>query len=166
MKMLVAVLLSVCVIMVAGCGKRSGERIAEKMAEAAMAKDGVKGKVNISGDKVTIETKDGKSTFASGGNAKVPENFPKDVPVYAGASILASASVPNGSVLTLQTKDAAAKVMSFYKGKLTGSGWTSEMTMEQGEQLMSAYKKGKKTISIIAGKSDKLTSITITASDE
>ena len=63
---------AVAALAVTGCGKKVSESITEKMVERAMAKDGVKGKVNISDGQVTMETKDGKTTISTGAGAVAP----------------------------------------------------------------------------------------------
>ena len=62
-----------------GCGKKVGEKIAEKQIEAAAKKSGVDASVDISDNNMTIKTKDGTATYSTGKGVKIPENFPKDV---------------------------------------------------------------------------------------
>jgi hypothetical protein len=142
----------------AGCKKG-----AEKVVENRMAKEGVK--VDKSGEKVTIQTKDGTAVIAGGKGATVPENFPKDVYVYEGATITASVSVPDGFNLVMETGDSADKVLGTIKSKMTGLGWQEAMTMNQGNVSMVSYKKGERTASVnISG--DKKTHITLSATEK
>jgi len=87
---------------VGGCKKA-----AEKAIENKLAREGVDAKVDSSGGKMTIQTKDGTTVVTGGKDAKVPENFPKDVYVYEGATIRGSVSVPNGFNLVMETGDSA-----------------------------------------------------------
>jgi hypothetical protein len=128
-------------LMLAGC-KKASDKAAEKAIESAMAKEGVKAKVDASGEKVTIQTKEGTSVFTGGKGAAVPENFPKDVYVYEGATVNAAVSVPDGFNLHMETNDSADKVLGAMKSKMTGFGWKEEMTMNQGKNAMVSYKKG------------------------
>lgn len=148
-----------------GC-KKAGEKAAEKAIEAGLAKEGVKADVDASDGKVTIQSKDGKTEFTGGKNAKVPENFPKDVYVYEGATINAALSVPGGFNLTMETGDSADTVLSSVKKKMTGQGWKEEMTMNQGEQSMVGYKKGERTTMITISTDKKLTRIALTVTEE
>ena len=160
MKYSMIALAMVC-LMLTGCGRK----VAEKMIEARMAKEGVKAKVDLSGEQVTIQTKDGTSTFSGGKNAKVPDTFPKDVYVYPGATVVASVSVPNGCNLVLETKDDLEKVLGAFKDKMTGADWKEEMNMNQNGTSMCAYKKDKRSASIVIASADKKTTITITVAE-
>ena len=148
-------------LLLVGCGKK----VQEKIIEASMAKHGVKGKVDLSGDQVTIQTKEGTSTFSGGKNAKIPDSFPKDVLVYPGATVVASVTVPNGCNLVLETKDRLDKVLGAFKDKMTGADWKEEMNMNQGEQSMCVYKKDQRTASIVMASAEKKTQITITVAE-
>jgi len=111
-----------------GCNKA-----AEKVIESKMAKEGVNAKVDSSGEKMTIQTKDGTAVIAGGKGTTVPENFPKDIYVYEGATITASISVPNGFNLVMETGDSPEKVLGAIKSKMTGLGWKEEMAMNQAK---------------------------------
>ena len=161
MKRLVLVLAGVCLVLV-GCGKKASESIAEKLIEHQMAKDGIKGHVNISDGKVMVETKDGAATYAVGGGAKVPDTFPKDVQVYAGAKVTASVSMPNGQHLSLESSDSIEKIIAFYKSQMSGGGWKEEMSMNQGQSSMLVYKKETRTVSIVVASSGKNSQINLT----
>jgi hypothetical protein len=149
-------------LMLAGC-KKASEKMAEKAIESGLAKDGVKAKVDASGQKITIEDKDGKSVYVAGKSATLPDNFPKDVYVYEGATIMASVSVPEGFNLTLETSDSADKIMGAIKSKMSGLGWKEEMTMNQGKNAMVGYKKEKRT-AMYSVNTDKKTMISMTVS--
>jgi hypothetical protein len=165
MKRSLLLLVGLCVAVV-GCGKKAHESIAEKIIEHQMAKEGVQGQVSISDNKVTVETKDGKTSYAAGAGTPVPENFPKDVPVYAGATVMASVSVPDGHNLTLESKDGVEKVVAFYKSKMTAGGWQEAMAMNQPDSSMLVYKKEPRTASIIIGHSGKTTQINLTVANK
>jgi hypothetical protein len=156
----------VAAVAMTGCGKKTSETLAEKIIERQMAKEGVKGKVDLSDGKVTMETKEGTSTFSSGGNAKVPDTFPKDVQVYAGAKVMASMSVPKGQHLILESGDSIEKIITFYKGQMTGGGWKEEMSMNQGESSMLVYKKEQRTVSIVVASSGKTSQIQLTVASD
>jgi hypothetical protein len=158
-------LLVMCVVC-SGCGKKMSEKAMEKIIEKGMEKDGVKADVNLGNETMTIKTKDGTMSIASGKSAKVPDSFPKDVLVYAGATVLAAVTVPEGVNLSLETPDSVDKVVSAYKSKMTGDGWSEESTFTAGDQSMMAYKKDNRTASVIIMKSDDKTQITLTVVTE
>lgn len=154
----------VAAVALAGCGKKTSESLAEKMIEHAMAKDGVKGKVSISDGKMTVQTKDGTTSWAAGEGTKVPDTFPKDIQVYAGAKVLASVSVPNGQNLMLESGDSIEKIIAFYKGSM--KEWKEEMSMNQGESSMLIYKKEQRQVSIVVTRADKGSQINLTVASE
>jgi hypothetical protein len=143
-----------------GCKKAT-----EKAIENRLAKEGVDAKVDSSGEKVTIQTKDGTAVIAGGKGATVPENFPKDIYVYEGATITGSVSVPNGFNLVMETGDSADKVLGTIKSKMTGLGWKEEMTMNQGKSSMVSYKKGERT-ALVNINADQKTYINLTAAEQ
>ncbi len=59
------------------------------------------------------------------GSNKVPDSFPKDFPIYPGATIETS-QTGNGFWLTLTTKDDIQKVNSFYQDSFTQYDWKAE----------------------------------------
>lgn len=65
------------------------------------------------------------------GTGKIPDNFPKDFPIYPGAEVTGSlsgaqAGSKDGFWLTLSSKDAFDKVNGFYTTALKANGWTAE----------------------------------------
>lgn len=162
MKLFAVVLVGLSLIFF-GCGKKA----VEKMAEAAAEREGVKAKFNIDDQGLTIETKEGISTYAGGKNAKVPDNFPKDVCVYEGATLLSSVSVPNGFHLNLRSKDAADKVAGSIKSKMVAEGWKEEATLTQAEQIIFTYKKDKRSANfVVTGGDEDETQIILTVVSE
>jgi hypothetical protein len=160
------VIVAAAALVVMGCGKKTSESLAEKMIEHAMAKDGVQGKVNISDGKVTMETKDGTTSYAAGAGTKVPDTFPKDVQVYAGAKVLASVSVPNGQNLMLESGDSIEKIIAFYKGQMSAGGWDEKMSMNQGESSVLIYKKEQRQASIVVTRAEKGSQINLTIASD
>lgn len=166
--MIKSVIVGMLVVCVActGCGKKLAEKVTEKMIEKSMSKDGVKADVKISGDKVTINTKDGATSFSGGSGAKVPDNFPKDVYVYDGATVMAVVTVPEGCNVTLQTKDASDKVLAAYKSKMTANDWKEEATYSTAQQAMISYKKETRTANVVIVSADGNSQIMLTVMQE
>jgi len=186
MKKVFVALMAVCVACT-GCGKKVSEKLTEKIIEKSMEKDGVKADVKISGgnmtinardkdgkktdinvsnDKVTIDSAEGKATFSAGGSAKIPDNFPKDVYVYSGASVLSTVTVPDGQNLQLQTRDSCDKVLSAYKSKMTTEGWQEESSMNTAQQSVLSYKKGNKVANVLVMSDNGKTLIHLTVIEE
>lgn len=72
-----------------------------------------------------------------------------DIPTYAGAELVTSASMGTLSSGTWRLKDATdSDVIAFYKTSLTGSGWTVDAeVVAQGSSVLQCSRDGK-TLSI------------------
>jgi len=67
------------------------------------------------------------------GTGKVPDNFPKDFPLYPGAKATsalsgAASGKNNGFWLTMSTPDSVDNVTAFYKSQLVTNSWTIQST--------------------------------------
>ena len=85
----------------------------------------------------SIQTKDGM--MVAGDAAKLPENFPKDVPVYPGAKpTLVSTMAGNETFnVSFDTADTIDQVGAYYRKELTANGWQEQQTINQaGDQPM------------------------------
>jgi hypothetical protein len=147
-------------------GNLGGSKVAEKIIETGLARQGVKARVDTSEGKVTMQTKEGTATFSAGGNVAIPSDFPKDVFVYGGAKVLSSMTTPKGCNLTLQTKDSADTVLSAYKRTMTAADWKEESSVNQSGIAMLSYKKAERTAAVIIMTSDNKTTIQLTISSE
>jgi hypothetical protein len=100
-----------------------------------------------------------------GGTASVgsiPADFPKDVPVYAGAEVT-SASTAGGVVgAVLMTADAPDKVAAYYADELAKQGWSKPQAVDMaGTHTMTATKdKRRASVTVTKAQSGK-TSISI-----
>ncbi len=111
------------------------------------SKTGVKTNIkDLEQGKMTFtDTKTG-ATVDVGGN-KVPDDFPKDFPLYPGAKVTSSlsggqGSKGNGFWLTLTTADSLGKVTDFYKTAFATSGWTVESSYTASGTTTQTVKKG------------------------
>jgi hypothetical protein len=78
----------------------------------------------------------------------IPEDFPKDVPIYPGAKIGPSISMPGEGVFaTFQTDDAVDAILTHYRSELAKNGWSVEDTAE-GDGI--AGTKGGRTVDLRA----------------
>jgi len=109
------------------------------------------------------------SSQTPGATAGVPEGYPKDLPIYPGATVtrMQTGSTQHLIELMLASPDSAAKIVEFYKQRLASNGWkiTNTMTSEQVSALTAVkdkrqailqvlYRNGKSTINQVV--SDKL----------
>lgn len=128
------------------------ERAADGRADVDMNDDGT----------MTITTKDGE--FQTGNS--VPEEWPSDIAVYAGASITYSAKTnplenKAGMALVLLTDDTAADVKTFYETTLKANGWRITNTMQGGGTVIMTAEKDDRKLSLAIAESDGQTGITI-----
>lgn len=94
-------------------------------------------KASEDGNTVTMTTPEGTMTATSGPDAKVPDNFPKDIPLYAGATLASSTSMPqmNMAMVQLSSTDSVENVSAFYKKEMPAKGWTELSTMSDGANM-------------------------------
>jgi outer membrane lipoprotein-sorting protein len=155
-----------CIIVLAlllqGCGKKAGEKIAKKMIESAAARDGVKANVKISDDSLTIKTDKGQTIYSAGKSAKIPDNFPRDIYVYGDANVVAALTHPEGFSIVMETKDSQEKVYNTIKTKFNESGWNEAMTMSQKGAKILTYTKENKTVNIMITEEKKGSQINMT----
>jgi hypothetical protein len=165
--------LAVCVA-AAGCGKKSEEKVSEKLTEKllekALSKDGVKTKVDLSGETMaftttdaegrkthvqmdgeamTITGEDGQATFRATGEGKMPADFPADVHVYSGASVVSSFSTPSGVNLTLKSSAAPKDVAARYAAAMKDKGWTATSTTDMGDMIMLVFDKDDRKANVV-----------------
>jgi len=79
---------------------------------------------------------------------KVPDDYPKDVPIYSPAKVVMSQSISekNARTLMLESTDAADKVVDFYKKGLDGNGWKTESTMTTAQLTILTATKDRKQV--------------------
>jgi hypothetical protein len=144
------------------CG-RMKERLAEKAVEAAFegaADDGKGGKAKLDLSKGTLNIDDGKGgnlKFVAGGGAKLPESWPKDFPVVAGAKVTFALDTPNGASVTFETADPVQKVYDYYLTTMPTQGWkinVKTQTDEGGTLMMTKDPKRSATV-VVSGSSGK-----------
>jgi hypothetical protein len=126
-------------------------------------------KVDNKGNTVSFtDSKTGESV--NFGEQKMPENFPKDFPLYPGAKFTGSLTGNNkkadtqGFWIIMSTPDALTKVKAFYTANLDKSGWVIDNTMNLNEMTTWTVKKATLGggVTVTRGANDKETTITIT----
>lgn len=140
-----------------------GSAIVMKFFAAKIA-GGVVGKVieNKTGVKTNIEDlQKGKMTFTDSktgttvdvGSGSIPDNFPKDFPIYPASKVTSSLSggqteKSNGFWLTLSSSDSLDAVREFYKTSFTSNGWAVEASYTAGGTMTQTVKKGSMSGSV------------------
>jgi hypothetical protein len=146
---------------IAACGKKTQE----KAIEEAIEKES-KGKVDVDLDKgkITMKSEDGEVEVDAGKAVELPKEFPKDVYVYKGAKIIMSMKIPEGQLITLQSKDDPEKVIENYKQKLTAKGWSQKAFMNLTEQRIFVGQKDSRMVNVMAIKVEDVTQIRVSVS--
>jgi len=91
-----------------------------------------------------------------------PEDLAKEVPLYPGAEIMQTMSMPQGVVVILTSSDDSETVFAFYQEATAKSGWTVAMEMKQPEHLTLAVTKEERNLMIDVGKDGTQVMISIT----
>lgn len=153
--------LAMAVLVLAGCGKSISQKASEKAAEKMIeAQSGGKADVDISGKNVKVETEQGK--METGENVKMPPDFPKDIYVIDGTiKVAISDQASGGQTISIETNKTVSEISSTYQEKLKSDGWKITGTMNFGDSASVMAEKDSRTVSIIVGKTDDKTTVTI-----
>jgi hypothetical protein len=127
--------------------------------------------VTVEGDEtqgqVKIKTKDGESIISYNKN-KLPDNFPKEIPVYSPASVQMTQNMENGKnvMASLTTDDDPGKVMQFYKKAFNQAGWEVKGEMNMGNTSLLQGEKGGKELNVTVNRDQEKTVIALVLSDK
>lgn len=153
LRVLTVVCLLAALVGITGC-----ETIARKATDAAIEKTtGVK--VDTQGESVTIQGEDGSNVTVAGG--KVPDGFPKDVPVIDG-EIEATWESGDGMFISLKTKMSMDDAADWYEKELTSEGWKQETTYSTADSRLYVAKKGERMVQIAVGQQEGVANVTVT----
>jgi hypothetical protein len=158
---MIIVVVVVGLLILGGAGYFVQQQFTEKAAEDTIEKaTGADVDVSDGGDKVTIETDEGKVTV---GKDDVPDAFPSDITIYSGSEVTATTETSDGVSVQLKTSDSVSTVNSFYKSDLKSNGWTLSATATEDDSGYIMATKNKKTVvlTITPDTSDNKTVITI-----
>lgn len=145
------------------CGQRLTNKITEKATESYVEnriESNTNGNVDLdlSNGTVNFEGEDG-AKVQYGSNLTIPSDFPKSIPIYAGANVLATSMSGNESTATLQSTDSSDSILVWYEGQL--NGWTRVQSFDSAGYNMRSYTKGNEKLTINVGSSEGTSSITL-----
>jgi hypothetical protein len=117
---------------------------------------------------ITVEGKAGEKLRIAAGEAGVslPNGFPKDVPVYPGATIAVSATTQDMINVSLQTTDQPQEVKAFYQEKLKQNGWQTQSTLNIPQGTMLHATKDGRTQTVTIGRDEDKTVISLVVTQE
>lgn len=115
---------------------------------------------------LTATNPQGKKFKASiGDEVDIPEEFPKDVPIFPGATPMASMSAADeGIIVTFKSEEEQQDILDFYQTKLEDDGWEILKNPRFDRQLaFDAIKDNRKVSVVVAGtKGDSRVSVIVT----
>jgi len=130
-----------------------------KRSTVVVGSEGAKGAVPKNGDAEEFAFKglNGEEVhFAGGKPVALPAEFPADVAIYPGATVVMTVTGEKEMSITLNTTDSVEKVEAFYKKKLKEDGWKLDNAIKQ-PQFLQATKKGRSLSVDIRAQSGKTT---------
>ncbi|MCX6911055.1 MAG: hypothetical protein NTY01_23845 [Verrucomicrobia bacterium] len=102
-----------------------------------------------------VTTKEGKLKMATGDKSvPLPDNFPKDVPIYKGAVVKMAASQGAQLVVHIHVAASVADAAKFYQDQLKSQGWEIGTTMNMGDTSMITANKAGRQCAVVAAKED------------
>jgi len=107
---------------------------------------------------MTFTGKNGEKVAINLNGGKVPDDYPKDVPLYEGTKVVMANSTTEKHTqhLVLESSDPADKIVEYYKKGLDSNGWKVEGTMSMGEMNMfTASKENRQLVVQISNSSGK-----------
>jgi len=116
---------------------------------------------------VKIKTKDGESIISYNKN-KLPDNFPKEIPVYSPASVQMTQIMGNGKnvMASLNTDDDPEKIMQFYKKAFSQAGWKVTGEMSVGSTSLLQGEKGGKELNVSVNREQDKTVIALVLAEK
>jgi hypothetical protein len=126
-----------------GCEKiteKVAQKVTEKAVEHAIEKQtGAKVDLNSDGQgSISVHSDKGNFDLNAGGG-KIPDNWPKDVPVYPGARFQSSMGNDERQLLSVLTPDSPDKAVEFYKAKF--ASLKQEANMVTDRQTLISYRE-------------------------
>ncbi len=103
---------------------------------------------------LTATNPEGKKFNASiGDEIEIPEEFPKDVPIFPGATPMAFLSAPDeGIIVTFKSGEEQQAIFDFYQSSLPDDGWEVLEDEKFGSQLsLEAIKDIRKVTVTVRG---------------
>lgn len=130
-----------------------------------LVKKGIEDKTGMSistekgNEGISFTDKESGTEININADAKIPDNFPKDFPIYPGAKpsgSLSNTKEDAGFLLVMTSTDEFKKVADYYTKNFPAKGWTIKNTMDLGDLVTIQAEKGDITgAATIAKEKDK-----------
>jgi hypothetical protein len=147
-----------CVFSMAGCGRATDDTVnpPAETGDISYSRIGDTLQADVDGkEKMHLET--GEKGVA------LPPDFPTDVPLYPGATLVLAVTLDDSEQVTLHTDDDIPDVVKFYREQLAASAWkiAAELDVKRGD-MISSDKDGRTCSVLLTRKSDNVTVISVT----
>ena len=114
----------------------------------------------------TIESKDGSNSIST--TAKLPDDFPKDIPLYSGQKLTGSSRVKSDTEIswqvTAETTDKVAKASAAVKALY--SAWDATSETQQNDNYYYYFSKGNYTVNLYVAPADNGSTISYTVTQK
>ena len=144
------IILAACLAL-AACGK------SDKDKKEVIVSDG-NGAVSVTGngEHMTIKSDDGKTTVNINANGLGDVKLPDYAPLYPGAKTqgMVTAKNESGGTVAFETGASPQQVIDFYKQKTAAAGLAEKMNMAAGTGITFMASDDKKTLQVVAAKTD------------
>mgnify|MGYP001416557534 CR=1 FL=1 len=77
-----------------------------------------------------------------------PADIAKVMPQYPGSEIVQTMTTPEGIMAILTSTDELDPLLTYYKQKAAGLGWTSKMEMKQTDHLLLMFAKDETELAV------------------
>jgi len=138
--------------------EKINQKIGEKVAEGILEKT-TGGKVDIKdgGEQVTFKDNKTGTVSAYGEDVKLPDGFPKSVPMYPGAKISGvtlNQEKEQSAWVMYTAGDDVKKVVDWYGQQTKDAGWKEDSSLSMGTIETRSYSKDKEKISLTVSPND------------
>ncbi len=134
--------LGLSAVLMSSCGK--SDKAASSQGEVKV--------VTTSQGIVATDGKGTKVTASGAGNAALPENFPKDVPMISGAKIAVAMVLTDAASVNLIAPSSPDDAAKFYAENLKAQGWKVESPANVAGRTMLSAKKDKRDCNVAVAK--------------
>lgn len=135
-----------------GAKDKINEKIGESVAEGLLGK-ATGGKVDIKEDGGQVVFTDNKTggSVAFGEDVKLPDDFPKNVPIYPGSKIggvtVSKQNNPSAWVV-LSSEDEVKKLVDWYADQTKSNGWKEESSLSLDKTEVRTYSKDNEKLGL------------------
>lgn len=99
------------------------------------------------GDEVTIKSKDGNVTSVAGENVKLPDDFPKDIPLPEGIELKMAMNGDNNMFIVMgEVKGSYKGIATTMRSELDDNGWKEVIAMSEESSTGALMKKDNRAL--------------------